>query len=132
MISSVAPGRNNPISERVVYCRSEIVTASEATTRTTAAAGSQQCQSRRPSSHDAAAAKTGTPKNSVTMNDVKVAACRRSSPSATVSAAGAPESSVASILGVVAVALATVNVVGGFLVTNRMLAMFRPRKPSDS
>ncbi len=29
------------------------------------------------------------------------------------------------ILGFVAVALATVNVVGGFLVTHRMLAMFR-------
>ncbi len=42
-------------------------------------------------------------------------------------AAGAPESSVASILGVVAVALATVNVVGGFLVTHRMLRMFRSK-----
>ena len=36
------------------------------------------------------------------------------------------------ILAVIAVALATVNVVGGFLVTNRMLAMFRQRKPRDS
>jgi NAD(P) transhydrogenase subunit alpha len=32
------------------------------------------------------------------------------------------------ILGVVAVALATVNVVGGFLVTHRMLDMFRKKK----
>jgi len=31
-------------------------------------------------------------------------------------------------LGFVAVILATINVVGGFLVTNRMLAMFRAKK----
>ncbi len=31
------------------------------------------------------------------------------------------------ILGCAAVALATINVVGGFLVTNRMLAMFKKR-----
>jgi NAD(P) transhydrogenase subunit alpha len=31
------------------------------------------------------------------------------------------------VLGVVAVALATINVVGGFLVTDRMLAMFKKR-----
>ena len=41
--------------------------------------------------------------------------------------AGAGEPSTASILGVVAVALATINVVGGFLVTDRMLRMFRSR-----
>ncbi len=35
----------------------------------------------------------------------------------------------ATALGFVAIVLATINVVGGFLVTNRMLAMFRPRKP---
>ena len=35
------------------------------------------------------------------------------------------------IIGVVAVALATINVVGGFLVTDRMLQMFR-RRPEDS
>ncbi|MEH6560445.1 MAG: NAD(P) transhydrogenase subunit alpha [Marinobacter sp.] len=33
-----------------------------------------------------------------------------------------------SILGMVAVALATINVVGGFLVTNRMLQMFSRRR----
>lgn len=33
-------------------------------------------------------------------------------------------------LGTVAVALATINVVGGFLVTNRMLEMFRGKKRS--
>jgi len=32
-------------------------------------------------------------------------------------------------LGFIAIVLATINVVGGFLVTNRMLQMFRPRKP---
>ncbi len=42
-------------------------------------------------------------------------------------AAGDAQTSLASILGAVAVALATVNVVGGFLVTNRMLRMFTRR-----
>ena len=32
------------------------------------------------------------------------------------------------VLGTLAVTLATVNVVGGFLVTHRMLAMFKSRK----
>jgi H+-translocating NAD(P) transhydrogenase subunit alpha len=31
------------------------------------------------------------------------------------------------LLGFVAIVFATINVVGGFLVTNRMLAMFKPR-----
>jgi NAD(P) transhydrogenase subunit alpha len=43
-------------------------------------------------------------------------------------AAGAAATSLESWLGVVAVFLATVNVVGGFLVTHRMLAMFRSRR----
>jgi NAD(P) transhydrogenase subunit alpha len=34
---------------------------------------------------------------------------------------------VGKVLGVAAIAMATVNVVGGFLVTDRMLAMFRAR-----
>jgi len=42
--------------------------------------------------------------------------------------AGAEHTTLASILGVVAVALATINVVGGFLVTNRMLGMFKSRE----
>ena len=42
-------------------------------------------------------------------------------------AAGAEHTSIASILGGVAVGLATVNVVGGFLVTDRMLKMFTSR-----
>jgi len=40
-------------------------------------------------------------------------------------AAGAGHSIIATILGTLAVTLATINVVGGFLVTNRMLYMFR-------
>ena len=32
------------------------------------------------------------------------------------------------VLGLVAVVLATVNMVGGFVVTDRMLEMFKPRK----
>ena len=46
--------------------------------------------------------------------------------------AGAEDITLASILGVIAVALAMVNVVGGFLVTNRMLAMFRSKDRSAS
>jgi H+-translocating NAD(P) transhydrogenase subunit alpha len=33
------------------------------------------------------------------------------------------------ILGVAAIVLATINMVGGFVVTDRMLEMFKPRKP---
>jgi len=40
-------------------------------------------------------------------------------------AAGAQETTLSTILGVIAVVFATVNVVGGFLVTHRMLKMFR-------
>lgn len=43
-------------------------------------------------------------------------------------AAGSGQGFWASTLGLCAVALATVNVVGGFLVTNRMLEMFRRKK----
>ena len=43
-------------------------------------------------------------------------------------AAGANEAgTLAMILGVIAVAFATVNVVGGYLVTDRMLAMFKKK-----
>ena len=38
---------------------------------------------------------------------------------------GAQHSTLTTVLGVCAVAFATINVVGGFLVTNRMLQMFR-------
>ena len=40
-------------------------------------------------------------------------------------AAGADNGKFAAILGFLAVVLATINVVGGFLVTHRMLGMFR-------
>jgi len=40
-------------------------------------------------------------------------------------AAGAKETTLTTILGVIAVVFATINVVGGFLVTHRMLRMFR-------
>ncbi|MFH1740343.1 MAG: NAD(P) transhydrogenase subunit alpha [bacterium] len=36
-------------------------------------------------------------------------------------------STIASILGLLAVIFATINVVGGFMVTNRMLEMFRKK-----
>jgi len=42
--------------------------------------------------------------------------------------AGAGEAVLAGWLGAAAVALATINVVGGFLVTHRMLGMFRRRR----
>jgi proton-translocating NAD(P)+ transhydrogenase subunit alpha len=38
--------------------------------------------------------------------------------------AGSQHSTLTAVLGVIAVAFATINVVGGFLVTHRMLAMF--------
>lgn len=44
-----------------------------------------------------------------------------------VTAAGLGATPLAQILGFLAVATATVNVVGGFLVTDRMLDMFRSR-----
>jgi NAD(P) transhydrogenase subunit alpha len=43
------------------------------------------------------------------------------------SSAGGGYEQLATILGVGAVALATINVVGGYLVTDRMLAMFRKK-----
>ena len=43
-------------------------------------------------------------------------------------AAGAQVTTLSTILGFVAVTLATVNVVGGFLVTHRMLQMFRRKR----
>jgi NAD(P) transhydrogenase subunit alpha len=46
--------------------------------------------------------------------------------------AGADRGTVATILGFIAVTAATVNVVGGFLITDRMLKMFRRRLPGGS
>ena len=42
-------------------------------------------------------------------------------------AAGSDHGAVATVLGFVAVVLATTNVVGGFVVTHRMLSKFRKR-----
>jgi len=44
-------------------------------------------------------------------------------------AAGPSEADFGSILGAVAVGLASINVAGGFLVTQRMLEMFRKKAP---
>jgi NAD(P) transhydrogenase subunit alpha len=46
-------------------------------------------------------------------------------------AAGAARPDVATWLGAAAVMFATVNVVGGYMVTDRMLAMFRKRDRGD-
>jgi len=46
-------------------------------------------------------------------------------------AAGPSDPDFGSILGVVAVGLAAVNVAGGFLVTQRMLEMFKRKQPKS-
>ncbi|MBC19777.1 MAG: NAD(P) transhydrogenase subunit alpha [Planctomycetaceae bacterium] len=43
-------------------------------------------------------------------------------------AIGNGDGSMATIFGFIALVMATINVVGGFLVTNRMLEMFRRKK----
>ena len=47
-------------------------------------------------------------------------------------AAGSKHGMVANILGCIAVAAATINVVGGFMITDRMLRMFKKRGPGDA
>src|SRR5213083_429257 len=42
--------------------------------------------------------------------------------------AGAHESTLSAVLGVIAVTCATINVVGGFVITDRMLKMFKRRE----
>jgi NAD(P) transhydrogenase subunit alpha len=44
-------------------------------------------------------------------------------------AAGASSLEFGTVMGVIAVGLASVNVVGGFLVTRRMLEMFKKKEP---
>ena len=51
---------------------------------------------------------------------------------AAVTAAGLGSTAVVEVLGFLAVATATVNVVGGFLVTDRMLQMFRKPGARDT
>jgi len=41
--------------------------------------------------------------------------------------AGRAEGTAQMVIGIMAIAMATVNVVGGFMVTDRMLSMFRKR-----
>jgi len=44
---------------------------------------------------------------------------------------GAGHSSLSTVLGLLAVIIATINVVGGFMVTDRMLEMFKKGKKKD-
>ncbi len=46
-------------------------------------------------------------------------------------AAGSANETVTIILGTLAVTFATINVVGGYLVTDRMLAMFKKKKEGE-
>ncbi len=48
-----------------------------------------------------------------------------------VTAAGVGDATLAQVLGFLAVVTATVNVVGGFLVTDRMLEMFKSRSQRE-
>ena len=47
-------------------------------------------------------------------------------------AAGPAEMDFGTVLGLIAVGLASVNVAGGFLVTQRMLEMFKKKEPKQS
>ena len=47
-------------------------------------------------------------------------------------AAGSTDGTVGKVMGVVAVTLAAVNVFGGFLVTQRMLAMFKKKPKKEA
>jgi H+-translocating NAD(P) transhydrogenase subunit alpha len=49
---------------------------------------------------------------------------------AMIAAGAADDSWLTTVLGTGAVVLATINVVGGYLVTDRMLAMFKQRTPT--
>lgn len=46
-------------------------------------------------------------------------------------AAGADRGTVSTLLGFIAVTAATINVVGGFMITDRMLRMFRRQEPKS-
>ncbi len=46
-------------------------------------------------------------------------------------AAGAEDRTISTVLGFVAVVFAMINVVGGFLVTDRMLAMFKGKRKNS-
>jgi NAD(P) transhydrogenase subunit alpha len=46
-------------------------------------------------------------------------------------AAGSNKGTVSTVLGCIAVTAATINVVGGFIITDRMLKMFKRDKPKE-
>jgi len=46
--------------------------------------------------------------------------------------AGSDRNDVATVLGVIAVTCATINIVGGFIITDRMLKMFGPQTQSNA
>lgn len=46
--------------------------------------------------------------------------------------AGSDQGALSTALGTIAVTASTINVVGGFLITDRMLKMFRPRQPATA
>ena len=46
-------------------------------------------------------------------------------------ASGSEQNEISVVLGTLAVVFATINVVGGYLVTNRMLAMFKKKKGNE-
>ncbi len=50
---------------------------------------------------------------------------------AAISSAGTADSTLSIILGVLALTFATINVVGGYLVTDRMLKMFKKKDGKD-
>jgi len=51
---------------------------------------------------------------------------------AIISAGGTPGSNVSTYIGVAALICATINVVGGYMVTDRMLGMFKKKEPVKS
>ena len=51
---------------------------------------------------------------------------------ALLAAGSVSDGDVSSVLGSIAVAVATINVVGGYLVTDRMLGMFRKKDKGNS
>ena len=51
---------------------------------------------------------------------------------AAISIAAEQKTTLSTVLGTIAVAAATSNIVGGFLITDRMLRMFKSRKTDDA
>lgn len=45
---------------------------------------------------------------------------------------GAAENTLEIVLGVIAILLGSINLVGGFVVTDRMLEMFKPKEPAPT